>query len=244
MPEATPSHKITKPIQLLSAWLVGLTAIDASFLGAAISLRGTWESQALVIGAIANVYVFIFALFLLQTRFRAELQEDSYYSEYLSKKTNSFISVRQELPTAATASRLDFQLESKPAGETDWKIAINQQLEQFSEIKEGLQVAGIPVNVIFGNDKPAINTVAISYYMPFEYKIQLLKVLVNYPLDRLITWEPMRDAYESEDVYIGSYGESDYIALDQEFKEFIETDIDRFDYQRYENNNLIRIDKP
>src|SRR4051794_5964201 len=56
-------HSITRPIQLLAAWLVGLTVTNGSFLGAAVSLgSGSWERSALVMAAIANVPLFLIAL--------------------------------------------------------------------------------------------------------------------------------------------------------------------------------------
>jgi len=55
-------EKITKPIQLLAAWLVGLFSIDSCFLFAAANLEtGSWESRALVIAAMVNVPVFLLA---------------------------------------------------------------------------------------------------------------------------------------------------------------------------------------
>ncbi len=80
-------EKITKPIQLLSAWLVGLIVVNASFLLAAQQIsRPDWASSLLVISAVANVPVFILALFLLQTKFRPQMQEDSYYAQYLQQE--------------------------------------------------------------------------------------------------------------------------------------------------------------
>ena len=80
-------HRITKPIQLLAAWLTGLAIIDASFLTAAANIQTpTWVPAALVIASIVNVPLFLLSLFLLQTKFRPEMQEDSYYSKYLQKK--------------------------------------------------------------------------------------------------------------------------------------------------------------
>ena len=75
--------RITKPFQLLAAWLVGLIVVNASFLGAAslISLQ-SWGPNALIIASIANVPLFIGSIFLLQTKFRAEMQTDDYYSAY------------------------------------------------------------------------------------------------------------------------------------------------------------------
>lgn len=79
--------RITKPFQLLAAWLVGLIVVNASFLGAAslISLP-YWGPNALIIASIANVPLFIGSIFLLQTKFRAEMQTDDYYSDHLKRK--------------------------------------------------------------------------------------------------------------------------------------------------------------
>lgn len=90
-------EKITKPIQLLAAWLAGLLSIDTCFLVAATHLQvDSWEARALVIAAIGNVPLFLLAVFLLQTKFRPEMQEDSFYSTYLSRKTNQLISVNKD----------------------------------------------------------------------------------------------------------------------------------------------------
>src|SRR5688572_2033635 len=87
-------HRVTKPIQLVAAWLAGLVFIDGMFLASAASMNAeSWQQGALVISAIVNVPLFLSAIFLLQTVFRAELQEDAYYSDYLSKKTNLFVRI-------------------------------------------------------------------------------------------------------------------------------------------------------
>ena len=94
--------KITKPIQLLGAWLAGLLAIDSCFLFTATNLpNDSWQASALVVASIMNVPIFLAAVFLLQTRFRPELQEDSYYSTYLSSKTNQIVKIpRAEIALA------------------------------------------------------------------------------------------------------------------------------------------------
>ena len=101
--------KITKPIQLLGAWLAGLLAIDSCFLIAAARMdQGSWESMALVIAAIGNVPLFLAAVFLLQTKFRPELQEDAYYSTYINQKTSAKVHVsREEIGLSQLALRLD-----------------------------------------------------------------------------------------------------------------------------------------
>lgn len=83
------AHKITKPIQLLAAWLVGLAIIDISFLTAASQINEpSWIPELLAIAAVCNVPIFVFSIFLLQTKFRPEMQEDSYYSDYLNRKND------------------------------------------------------------------------------------------------------------------------------------------------------------
>jgi hypothetical protein len=78
---------ITRPFQMLAAWLVGLVLIDGIFLETALRLdAGAWERRWLVAAAIFNVPAFLAALFTLQTRFRAELQDDAHYERYLGQK--------------------------------------------------------------------------------------------------------------------------------------------------------------
>lgn len=116
-PEITP-HKITKPIQLLAAWLGGLAVVDGSFLTAAATIETpTWVPGALVVASIVNVPLFIFSVFLLQTKFRPEMQEDSYYSEYLQKKYSD----KPESVTALTVER--------PLGELAEKIVAQVSAE-------------------------------------------------------------------------------------------------------------------
>lgn len=77
-------ERITKPIQLLAAWLIGLIVVNATFIGSAkLITHPTWGAALLLIAAVANVPVFIIALFLLQTKFRPELQADDFYSAHL-----------------------------------------------------------------------------------------------------------------------------------------------------------------
>jgi hypothetical protein len=100
------AQRITKPIQLLAAWLVGLVLVNASFFTAAAALSEPWWLRVvLVVAAVLNVPIFLIAIFLLQTRFRPEMQEDTFYSRYLeSQLTNKpqmpgeeLSSIRREL---------------------------------------------------------------------------------------------------------------------------------------------------
>jgi len=80
-------EKITKPFQLLPAWLVGLILVNGSLLATAIMLKDpAWVAPMLVIAAIVNVPIFLVAIFLLQTKFRPQMQEDTFYSKYLENQ--------------------------------------------------------------------------------------------------------------------------------------------------------------
>jgi tetratricopeptide (TPR) repeat protein len=94
-------EKIKSPIQLLAVWFVALVVLDGEFLAAAgvVSLS-SWLQAVLVIAAVVNVPVFLCCMFLLQTRFRPEMQSDEHYAEYViqRKKTELLASqVRKEM---------------------------------------------------------------------------------------------------------------------------------------------------
>jgi tetratricopeptide (TPR) repeat protein len=80
-------EKITSPIQLLAACFVALIILDGAFLTAARLVSSpTWLPAVLVFAAILNVPMFLGCMFLLQTRFRPEMQSDKHYSQYLKQK--------------------------------------------------------------------------------------------------------------------------------------------------------------
>jgi hypothetical protein len=116
-------HKITKPIQLLAAWLAGLTLVNATFLvGAKTIATSGWIPGLLAIAAVVNVPLFIFSLFILQTKFRPEMQEDTFYSKYLEKKYSSDI---------AAVTSVDFEAQFK---ELSGKIVAN--ITEMTENRE------------------------------------------------------------------------------------------------------------
>ncbi|MEM9885060.1 MAG: hypothetical protein AAF849_04145 [Bacteroidota bacterium] len=83
---------ITKPIQLLAVWLVSLLLLETILLTAAKNLTDpVWISSLLAISAVAIIPLFLVLIFVLQTRFRPQMQEDSYYSKWLfNKETNKY----------------------------------------------------------------------------------------------------------------------------------------------------------
>ncbi len=81
-------EKITKPIQLLAAWLIGLLLLVSTLLAASGTVKEPdWLPAFFGISAVAIIPVFLVLIFLLQTKYRPEMQEDSYYSKYLNQKT-------------------------------------------------------------------------------------------------------------------------------------------------------------
>jgi hypothetical protein len=89
-PQIQP-HRITKPIQLLAVWMAGLVILVGSFLTAAGLLKEPhWLPPFLAIGAVALVPLFLGLLFLLQTKFRPQLQEDVYYAAWLASQAKVF----------------------------------------------------------------------------------------------------------------------------------------------------------
>jgi len=86
--------KITKPIQLMAVWFVALILIDSELFTAATLIKEpNWLPPFLVISANCFILIFIGGIFLMQTVFRKELQDDPYYSKWLMGEQG-----KQELP--------------------------------------------------------------------------------------------------------------------------------------------------
>lgn len=85
------AHKITKPIQLMAVWFIALLLIDSAFLTAAANITApSWLAPTLAISAIVFVPIFLGGVFLMQTVFRKELQDDPFYSEWLKRQEKTF----------------------------------------------------------------------------------------------------------------------------------------------------------
>lgn len=245
-------HKVTKPIQLLAAWLVGLILTNGIFLSAALHLEpNTWERGALVVASIINVPIFLLALFILQTRFRAELQEDTYYSEYLSKKTATIVRIDKNSSQDARIEKLEEKIYRLPDNKeslrnnaqnsdlnwSNWSIAINDLHPQFDLIRNSFKIEKIPLAEIFGSPNavtPPIKwVIALSYHLPVSHKIKILKALMPFNFDGFQFWEPRIEADENEDVYIGSYDEATYAKITPELEKLLQTEVEAVDLQHY-----------
>jgi|GEM_PF-729332 len=257
-------HKVTKPIQLLAAWLVGLIVTNGSFLVSATQLSSTeWERGLLVIAAVCNVPLFLFALFILQTRFRAELQEDSFYSEYLSKKTDALVRIdknaSQDLRIEVLERSLKHLIAQSPdesaavtRQETDgkmvldwtgWPVALNECHPKFKEIRQSLHSADIPLAEIFGDTEvlPKNWLISISHHLPLQHTVHLLRTVLPFNFDGFQFWEPQREADENEDVYVGSYGGGSYAKITDELERLLSGDTEKVDLKHYYKVNRVSV---
>lgn len=144
-------EKVTRPIQLLAAWLTGLIIINSAFLITATQMIShPWASGALVVAAIVNVPLFLMSIFLLQTRYRPEMQEDIYYSKYLeqqyTQKTEKPVLPKIDEVSKNIADEIVHELEPLPKGKTEKgrtevveRILRKSQLEQLTQRLGGLR---------------------------------------------------------------------------------------------------------
>ena len=217
------SEKITKPIQLLGAWLAGLLSIDSAFLIAAANLPAhSWESSALVVAAVANVPIFLIAVFVLQTKFRPELQEDAFYSTYLSQKTNEKIVITKEDQRIIRLQEQLLEFEKKvgsalqPAqigqNALDGLIfGVNRNLADLDDISAKLATRGVVSYKLFGTKElPTQRTVAISQHLPLHVANATIQLAKDLGFSRYSLFDNRAEEAE-EDVLIGAYGDADRI---------------------------------
>ncbi|CAH7272501.1 conserved hypothetical protein [Vibrio chagasii] len=212
-------HKVTKPIQLLAAWLVGLIMVNGGFLGTAVALGSlAWESSVLIIAAVLNVPLFLGAIFLLQTRFRPELQEDSFYSRYLDKKSNQVVTVKNDENHELNTLKAEFKkleglvkqsLSKEQSSFGNWSVALNKLLPDYLGIRKALKDEGIRLQSIFGDsldsELPKNKIVALSHALDHQSVVTILKLMSQFDLDGYAYFDAVPEI-DPEDVYIGSYG--------------------------------------
>ena len=105
-------HKITQPIQLLAVWFASLVLLVGSFLTTAVLIAERWLSTVCTFAAGVCVLLFVPLVFLMQTRFRSEMQDDPHYSDW-RKHENKFFrdfkpeNITQSVSKSPRASSLD-----------------------------------------------------------------------------------------------------------------------------------------
>ncbi len=96
---------VTKPIQLLAAWMVGLITVVGMFLHTSVQDGLTDNMRWFLLGASAlSVPFFLVSIFLMQTKFRTQMQSDDYYNKSLRDgllSQNKAVSVEQDYDSLA-----------------------------------------------------------------------------------------------------------------------------------------------
>ena len=218
-------EKLTKPIQLLAAWLVGLLSISSSFLIAATNIETAWQSGLLVIAAVVNVPLFLSAVFLLQTKFRPELQEDSYYSSYLSNKTNAVIKVsKSEVQFHELTAKIEkleklvtiesFKESGGSGSDTALSnvlVGVNTHLSDSEDIKSVLAKNSVLGVSRFGPPEMPLTrrVMSISIYLPNDIQNKLIALCKEIEMDGYNFFDNAEEQTR-EDVLIGSYGAMEY----------------------------------
>jgi len=249
-PHRIDPKTVTKPIQLLAAWLVGLIAVDITFLTTAAQLNTEgWEREALVVAAIANVPVFLLALFVLQTKFRPELQEDSFYSQYLDKKTNKVVKVGRDetLEREISALRSEIQLltnlklresqadvpDTTASRLNEFKIGLNKHLTDFANLRSLLREKEIRLSEVFGAEEPPDNRImAVSQFLSRDDRVPAIKLACEMNLDGYVYFNPFEEEIE-EDILIGAYGDLEY-PITEELTAMMQNDPESGDLRAYE----------
>ena len=252
-------HKVTKPIQLLAAWLVGLCILTGSFLGAAVAFKDSqWACGILISAAVLNVPLFLYAFFRLQTKYRPEMQEDSFYATYLDKNTNREIEVikpslrdprldeiqkevhlmRNQIMHVALSPEVKSQ-GSKNALHRDWsncRISINDLHPDFLAIRKALKKSGIPVAGIFGS----LNNSHLPEKWILAVDVDCDPSLLQIALQELLKFSfdgvtlTKRDGIDEDHIYVGSYSFSDgYAPITDKLLELSRDGIDPVDFEYY-----------
>jgi signal transduction histidine kinase len=172
-------EKITKPLQLLAIWFIGLIFIDGLFILTAIKIENVILEYFLVIASILNVPFFLYLLFKLQTKFRAELQEDSYYSRYLDKsiKSNSNSDLNKRVELRNEMEEQILSIDNKLDGISK-KIEMTEIGKDVDEIRDGYEKV---LNIISHNLKSSLQGI-LSGAQLLEHVIQK----ANAPKEKMI----------------------------------------------------------
>jgi len=122
-------HRITKPIQMLAVWMSGLVLIVGAFIsGAAYIKAPTWLPPMLCIGAFIIVILFSILVYRMQTKYRIQLQDDPYYSEYLRMQGEYFKGFKPEnIPVSSKSENVTIK------GEESWEEREQRRVKIYEQ---------------------------------------------------------------------------------------------------------------
>jgi len=84
-----------------------------------------------------------------------------------------------------------------------------------------------------GTNPPNKWIISFNESMGPRYVIALLKVLVPFGFDGFHRWDPVGEAGEDEDVYIGSYGVTKYSKITPKLKSLLEGEVEEIDFHDF-----------
>jgi hypothetical protein len=241
--------KVTKPIQLVAAWLVGLIIVNAAFLATSVGIDEPVMLKAILIYAsIINVPLFLGAIFLLQTKFRPQLQEDSFYSKYLDSKTNQVVTKSKQDSIEIELAQIKSIAQKRVAVSIDssedevlsrYNIGLNDHLSNFTEIRGLLKKRTIPLNTIFGSvsttDIPGKNIMTFAHDLDFKAKVAAIKLGAEIGVEGYNYFDP-REEDSEEDILIGAYGyDRGYTPITKQLKEIVNNNPEPVDVKYYEH---------
>lgn len=177
--------KITKPIQLLAVWFAGLVILVGLLLSAAKMItEPIWLVPLLVISAILIIPIFLYFVFLLQTKYRPQMQEDTFYSKYLDTTTNETIILSDEQRTNSMVIDLQNQLiqltESNKIYLSNIETLVknnNKDSIKLAEIEEYITKSNTNFEQVETNIKKSQFKIFLNRLLPKfkEYRLYLIK---------------------------------------------------------------------
>jgi hypothetical protein len=125
--------KVQTPIQLIAVWFATLVIIDGLFLIAAINMQEPiWIRPMLTITAAIFVIIFLIAALVMQIKFRTQIQEDKYYSEWLERNETKLDFVKKQVDKAFNEIPHPHELENEDYRKSIEKF--NGSLQAIDEI--------------------------------------------------------------------------------------------------------------
>jgi len=211
-------EKITKPIQLLAVWLTALIILETAYITASVTIKNPeWLSSLFAISAVIFVPLFLVFVFLLQTRFRVEIQEDPYFLEYKlnqmtgEKKENdlihsnikeSFGKITSEILSINSETQKQFEKLIEHLDKNDRQI-INH--DNLSIIKERLKSTDIKIKKLKESVEWSEMIIKVNYSL--ERYEDIIKALKENSIEITGTFG-REDTDEKETIFLLSFGRS------------------------------------
>jgi hypothetical protein len=217
----------------LAAWLVGLILTNTGFLTAATKIESpSWASGVLVIAAIVNVPLFLTCLFLLQTRFRPELQEDVFYSRYLETRISAQTGKPEVVAVSGRSTGVLLPLRTadiarplSPGAESQLvdKISVNDLLLHSKEIMARLQEENLEISSTFGSSSitpypPEKFVISIGPHFSIEIFQKILRISIKNGLEGL---QLVTDVFQTKKLYIGAYNYEPYSVITEQLNKLL-----------------------